>query len=146
MAGKHPNRNPFFSADEREFYAAKLLIFIFFQSCQRAWEYESQSDPQQDRPGGSRTASKGFSQATFSCDAHTIKKKKKKRFLDLGPVQIFRGGFHCPLWSCFLLLGFSFDSKVLFYVLWHKKITPLIFRDFINLQKKTESTIKIIDL
>lgn len=70
-------------------------------------------------------------------------KKKKKKILGF---RIFRGGFHCPLWSCFLLLGFSFDSKVLFYVLWHKKITPLIFRDFINLQKKTESTIKIIDL
>lgn len=65
----------FFPADEGEFYVTKLLIFIFFQSCQRAWEHESQSDPQQDRPGGSRTAGRGFSQATFSCHAHnTIKK------------------------------------------------------------------------
>lgn len=39
-------------------------------------EHESQSDPQQVRPGGSWTAGRGFSQATFSCDAHNAIKNK----------------------------------------------------------------------
>lgn len=76
VVGKHPKRTLFFfAADEVEFYVAKLLIFIFLFG--HVKEHESQSDPQQVRPGGSRTAGRGFSQATFSCDAHNAIKENK---------------------------------------------------------------------
>lgn len=63
----------FFFLMMRETFMALRYSSSCFKSCQRAWEHGSQADPKQDRPGGSRTAGRGFSQATFSCD-QAIKK------------------------------------------------------------------------
>lgn len=116
-------------------------LHFFTKSCQRAWE------PVWPKAGGTRTAGRGFSQATFSCDSHhTIKKYYRVRPSDLSrSLEMTFIVFPGPVFCFFFLFRFSSDIKVhLFGCSTMQKKHPFD-TDFINLQRKTDSTIKVID-